>query len=578
MVIPTEIIDKIRLGTDIVELVREYIPALKKSGRNWKANCPFHNEKTPSFMINAEKGIFHCFGCSAGGDAFKFVMMMDNLTWPEAIRKLGDRLGIEIKETKEDTVKKSEKQKIYDLLEQASHFYHRCLKDSKDGTRALAYLEKRGVNAETIKNFLIGFAPRNALITSAEKKGFTKDQLSTAGLITKTERGNYFEYMSDRVVFPIADPQGRVVGFGGRTLKDEEPKYLNTPETSVYSKSNQLYGLFQAIPALRKSGEIIVLEGYMDVVVSHQFGVTNSVATLGTALTTQHSQVIRRYCDSVILMFDSDKAGIDAAKRAIETLLDSDVSIKVVSLPEGMDPDEYLLKDGKENFLKFIEAEKKSFMDFLTAQAIIKFGLATVDAKVKAVNEVLPYIEKVKNSVLRSELIKFVCEKLGVREDAVISELRRISKKSSSSYQAKKEPEKARKSVRMRSAEEELIQLVLNKPEMISLIDEKLFMDAKSAKVFGMLKNNASAAEISDGLEENDKVWFRELLLEDKEYEYPEQTISNLEKGIKNKDLEEQRKRLEQEIIMMRSGRIPHDEKKFALYKELTVQLKGSGK
>jgi len=577
MAIPAEIIDRVRLGTDIVELAREYIPALKKSGRNWKANCPFHNEKTPSFMINAEKGIFHCFGCGAGGDAFKLVMMMDGVNWPEAVKKLGGRLGIVIKETREEAATKSEKQKIYDLLEQAADFYHRCLKDSKEGEKALHYLEKRGVNSKSVENFLIGFSPKNSLINSAEKKGFSKDQLVSAGLITKTDRGNYFEYMSERLVFPIADSQGRVVAFGGRALKDEEPKYLNTPETSVYSKSNQLYGLFQAIPALRKSGEIMILEGYMDVVVAHQFGVENCVATMGTSLTSQHSQLIRRYCESVILMFDSDNAGTDAAKRAIEMLLDSDVSINVAGLPEGIDPDEYLLKEGREKFLKFIETEKKSFIEFLTGEALKKFPGFSVEAKVKAVGEVLPYIEKVKNSVLKSELLKYISEKFKVREDALVAELRRQSKRPARSSETDKGAEKKKGFVKVRSAEEELIQIIINHPELAVSIDESLVKNGRDLKVLTLLKAGSSAAEISDALDESDRAWFRELLLEEKEYDFPEQTISNIVREMKNKELELERKRLEDEIILMRSGRIPHDDKKFELYKELTAQLKGSG-
>ncbi|MCX5782070.1 MAG: toprim domain-containing protein [Elusimicrobia bacterium] len=428
-----------------------------------------------------------------------------------------------------------------------------------------------------MKTFQLGFAPKDSLIRSAEKKGISKEQLVSAGLVTKTERGNYFEYMSDRVVFPIFDSQGRVIAFGGRTLKDDDPKYLNTPETSVYSKSQQLYGLFQALPALRKTNEVIVLEGYIDVIVSHQFGLSTSVATLGTSLTAQHSHILKRYCENVILLFDSDKAGNEATKRAIETLLDSEISIKTASLPAGIDLDEYLLKEGKESFSNLLEKEKKSFIDFMIKDAIDKFGVQTVESKVKAVNDILPFVAKIKNLILRSEAIKHVSEKINVREDAVISELRRLVKKAplKSEFQ---ESGAQQKHTRLRNAEEEIMQLILAHPECISDLDQELLKEERTKKIFNFLKDGVSVPEIIEELEEQDRVWFREILLEEKEYTFPDQTLSNLTKDIRNKELENTRQELEKEIIMMRNGTIPYDNKKFELFKELTIQLKGSGK
>ena len=235
-------------------------------------------------------------------------MMMDSSAWPEAVRKLAARAGIEIKETFTNIIKRSEKQGIYDILEQTADFYHRVFNDSPDAAHARKYLAKRGVSKESIEKFKIGFAPQGKLIEKTTKKGISTEQLTAAGLIRQNGDGRFFEYMSDRLVFPIFDTQGRVVAFGGRTLKDDQPKYLNSPDSAVYSKSAQLYGLFQAMPTLRKKAEVMVLEGYMDVVVSHQFGATNTVATSGTALEPQQSQLLKRYSDKVILMFDSDSA------------------------------------------------------------------------------------------------------------------------------------------------------------------------------------------------------------------------------------------------------------------------------
>ncbi|MHB9155093.1 MAG: DNA primase [Endomicrobiales bacterium] len=489
MAISPETIDQVRLATDIVELVREYIPTLKRSGRNWKANCPFHNEKTPSFMVNAEKGIFHCFGCHAGGDAFTFVMKMDNLAWHEAVRKLAGRVGVVIRETKEEVIKRSEKQKIYDLLAQAAQFYHRILTETPEGKQAKSYLKKRGVDDAAIEKFKLGFAPSGLLAASASKKGFSREELSAAGLLTKTERGSYYEYMSDRVVFPIFDVQGRIVAFGGRTLKDEQPKYLNTPETSVYSKSQHLYGLFQAAPALRQGREILVLEGYMDVVMAHQFGVTSAVATLGTAFTLQQSQIVGRYADSVILLFDSDAAGNNAARRALETLLETDLSLKVAQLPGGVDPDEYLLQEGLDSFTALLGKESRSAVEFLAEESVKKHGSGNPDAKARVVAEVLPFLSKVKNAVLRREWIKHLADRLQTTEEAVAAEFKRhAGARGGRSDDGKSD--KPSGGVVFRSVEEEILQLVAAYPQCRAMVTEDVFNEGRNRKVFALIAGN----------------------------------------------------------------------------------------
>ena len=577
MTIPSETIDRVRLSTDIVELVKEYVPGLKRSGRNWKANCPFHNEKTPSFMVNAEKGIFHCFGCHAGGDAFKFVMMMDSSSWPEAVRKLGGRAGIAIEETKNDIIKRSEKQEIYDVLEQAEAFYHRVLNDSPEAALARKYLAKRGVNAESIKKFRLGFAPQGRLLEKASKKGFSAEQLATAGLLTKTERGTYFEYMSDRLVFPIHDTQGRVVAFGGRTLKDDQPKYLNSPETAVYSKSFQLYGLFQALPTLRKKADAMVLEGYMDVVVSHQFGVTNTVATLGTALTQQQARILKRYSDRAILLFDSDSAGENAAKRAIETLLETELPVSVAAMPDGVDPDEYLLKNGSDGFLGLVESSGISAEEFLVAQTVKVHGLNTPDSKVSAAADIIPYLEKIKNAVLRSEWIKYVSERLGITEEAFLAEWNR-SKISPVNRKPAADLKKETARGNVRSAEEEILQLVCACPELLSSVREDYFKDERNRGIFSRLNDGLSPSRIIEDLTDENANWLTELMMEDKSYLNPSQVLLNVLKDIKKVELETQRKKLESEVNRMLAGQIPMDDIKVQKYNELNKQLKGSVK
>lgn len=577
MTISSETIEQVRLATDIVDLVREYIPTIKRSGRNWKANCPFHNEKTASFMVSVEKNIFHCFGCHAGGDVFKFVMMIDNLSWPEAIKKLALRAGIVIKETKDDVLKRSEKQKIYDLLFQTANFYNRALQYSNFGAKAREYLKTRGVNKETIEKFQLGFAPYGKLIQSALTKGFTHEQLLSSGLITKTERGNYYEYMSERLVFPIYDLQGRVVAFGGRILKEDgQPKYLNTPETIVYSKSQQLYGLYQAIPLLRHKKEVIILEGYMDVVMAHQFEIFNSAATLGTAFTLQQSHIINRYVDKVVLLFDSDKAGNNAAIRAIDILIDSEISLRVANLPEGIDPDEYLLKEGKENFLQLISSKNKSGIEFLCEYAISLYGFAAPEAKTKCVAEIIPLLSKVKNAVLRQEYIKYIAYRLQTTEQAIINELNRFYKSSRREVSVGKK-QKAQATI-VRSAEEEILQILVACPQCVKIVNEDVFKHERNRRLYSFLVKGISVTDIIQNLDESDLNWFTALIFEDKNYSSPEQMLITLLKDLEQHKLESERKLLEIEVTLMINGKIPSDSYKIQQYNELTKLLKGSVK
>jgi DNA primase len=575
MTISTQVIDQIRLSTDIAEIVREYVPTMKKAGRNWRALCPFHHEKTPSFMVSPEKGIFHCFGCHAGGDIFKFVMLMDNISWPEAVKKLGARLGITIEETREDTVKRSEKQKIYDLLESACEFYHKSLKQSADAAHAREYLKKRGVTAESIEKFKIGYAPRKALLQAAVKTGRTPEELIASGVMTKTEKGTLYEYMSERIVFPIIDTHGRVVAFGGRTLKDEQPKYINTPETSVYSKSSHLYGLFQSLAFLRQDRRAVVLEGYMDVVVTHQLGVGNTVAPLGTSFTLQHSHLISRYAEELTLLFDADAAGKNAARRALEIFLDTDLAMKVVNLPDGLDPDEFIISKGKDKFLEFLKNKGKSSHEFLSDCALESCGNGTPEQKAKSVAELVPLISKVHNSIIRREWIRHIASRLDTREEDVRQELDRWEKK------LKRLPGNGAKKAEsagapIRSAEEEMLQLLAVYPEFFEKVSENVFKEARTRSVYALLVKGVPVSQITESLEGDDVAWFTELLLEEKVYAYPEQTIMNILKDMNNSLLRIERQKLEKEVTMMGDGQIPFDAEKYKLYQELTKQLKGS--
>ncbi|MCL2145545.1 MAG: DNA primase [Endomicrobia bacterium] len=582
MAIPEDIIERVRLSSDIVSVVREYLPDLKRAGRNWKACCPFHNEKTPSFIVSSEKGIFRCFGCNAAGDVFKFVTLMDNISWIESVRKLAAKAGIEIQETKADIVKTSEKTKLFEILENSAKFYNRCFLESSQAAKARQYLEKRGVNADTVKKFMIGYAPKGQLIGQAAKKGYTPEILSKAGIITKSERGNYFEYMSERVVFPIFDVQGRVVAFGGRTLTDQQPKYLNTPETVVYSKSSNLYGLFQTLPELRKERKIIVLEGYMDVVIPRQFGIAGAVASLGTSFTQNHAKLIARYADSVTLLFDADNAGRTAAQRALEILIENGMQCSAASLPEGVDADEYLNENGKEKFLELIESSSKSAIEFMIERVSADIKKNVPETKAKAVSVLLDFVSKSGDDIIRREWIKILSQHINVDEDAVWREFKkkqrsRLLKNLSAGKEENNITLKEEKKIGL-SLEENLINIILRDKTLAENVTEDIFTDIRCSKIFGMIMSGMGEAEISNSLSENDLEWFSGITLSPIEYNDVNEVFNALLKDINTEKLRKRRKELEKEIILMSAGEIAVDGKKQEEYKKLTLLLKGSGK
>jgi len=424
MSIPEATIQNVLNACDIVEVIEGYV-RLTRSGRNFKARCPFHNEKTPSFMVNPEKQIFHCFGCNIGGNAISFIMKMEGLTYPEAIRKLAKKCNIEIKETYSQTDDKlaEERETIYKILNDAGLFFQKHLAEN---AVIKNWLKKRGLNEETIEKFQIGYAPKSSktLLAAAVKKGYSKDLLYKSGVISGEK-----DFFINRVMFPIFDITGRIVAFGGRVLDDEvQPKYLNSPETAVYSKSRVLYGLNFAGKNIRESNSAIILEGYVDVIMCHQYGLTNTVATLGTAFTPQHSSLLKRYADNVLVAYDPDTAGRSSAIRSCEVLLNDDLYVKIAQLPDGKDSDEILISDGAAA-VKNIFSNSKSYIDFFIDEKSASasgFDVKTIEGKRGLVKLALPVIAKIPNAVVKSEYIKTLSERLGVREEIIKEELSRL--------------------------------------------------------------------------------------------------------------------------------------------------------
>ncbi|MDR1511465.1 MAG: DNA primase [Endomicrobium sp.] len=588
MTISEDIIENIRLSNNIESVIKEYLPDIKRIGRNWKACCPFHDEKTPSFLVSPEKGIFKCFGCNVGGDIFKFVMLADNISWYESVKKLAKRANIEIKEIRrQDVIKVSEKTRIFDILESSAMFYYKCLLKSSYAEKARKYLGERGVIRETIDKFRLGYAPKGGILKFALKKGHKVEDLLKAGVITKTEKGNFFEYMSERVVFPIFDVQGRVIAFGGRTIFNHDPKYLNTPETVVYFKSSNLYGMYQTLSTIRKERRIIVLEGYMDVVISQQFGVAGAVATLGTAFNQIHAKLILRYSDSVTLLFDSDEAGKVATQKSLEILVENAVECNVSTLPKHVDADEYINKYGKENFLDLLKNSSESpinFMIKLYSDLFSRSEKLTPEKKAKIVSYLLNFIARSPNLILQREWMKNVAQYMDVNEEIIWSEFKRkhelnSENKNYSQYHNAMVPLHITKDRRFSmSLEESLLSIILNNRSYIGKLDCDCFENVKCKEVFDLVGSGLSDVEILNALSEEYKSWFLELILNVVEYSNVGEAIDTILKDIGTGKLKRKRQQLEKEILLMSEGKKEKNERILYEYKKLTSLLKGSGK
>lgn len=415
------IIEQIRQNVDLLELIKEYVPSVKRSGRTYKACCPFHKEKTPSFSISPDKGLFYCFGCQAGGDIFEFLMRIENLSFNEAARKLAQRAGIEWKPQQELTEEEKKRALYYKIMSFAKDFYYEQLL-SPQGNAARNYLEQRNLTKETAEKFNLGLSLFNGLGAKAKLQGYNEQDLKTLGLINYT--GN--DYFKNRLMFPIFNHRGEVVAFGGRVLGEGQPKYLNSPETPLFSKSRILYGLNWAGPNIRKEDFVILLEGYMDVIGAHQAGVENAVAPLGTSFTAYHANILKRYTNQAVVIFDPDEAGIKASLRAALILVEQGLYVRVATLPAGLDPDEFITEYGAEEF-KNIAKSAPDIMDFQINLLLKNAGL-NMDAQTKTniAAELSETINKQPDEIIKREWAKTAANRLNIDADIM---LRKISKK-----------------------------------------------------------------------------------------------------------------------------------------------------
>ncbi len=436
--VPADFIETVRSRTDIVEVISEYV-ALKRAGQNYLGLCPFHQEKTPSFTVSPSKQIFYCFGCSTGGSAFNFLMKRDHLTFPEAVEVLARRLGLELPRP-EDTGDRGDaasrtgalwaRQEHYDLNAQVADYYHKILTENQAGETARAYLKKRGLHPRAWDQFSLGFAPASGqvLLGAFTQKGFTVQTLSTAGLLANRQ-GGMLDRFRGRIIFPIHDAQARCLGFGGRALGNEQPKYLNSPETGTFNKSRNLYGLNFALPAIRERGNALVVEGYMDCITAHQHGFSNAVASLGTAFTHDQARLLVRYTQEVVLSFDRDAAGSAASLRGAEYLQDLGARVYVLDFPDAKDPDEFLREQGREAFAVALQEHRLPLIEFKFKQLLEQYDQDSVDGKSEIMSNLMEELARFDNIITRDSYRRLLAGRLGVSEDAVRQEFLRFLNK-----------------------------------------------------------------------------------------------------------------------------------------------------
>ncbi|MEW6510495.1 MAG: DNA primase [Bacteroidota bacterium] len=429
MRIPDETIEEVRRASDIVDVIGGYVQ-LKKRGKNYIARCPFHQEKTPSFTVSAEKQMYHCFGCGAGGNVFTFVMAQEKVSFVEAVRTLAERAGIVIPESTADRAQATENEGLYDACKTAGLHYYDNLVNSIEGKLALEYLHHRRFSDATIRKFGLGYAKNtwDDLVRHIEERKLDITQFITAGLVLKREEGqSYYDRFRGRAMFPIFSSSGRPIGFGARKLREDDPlgKYINSPETPIYNKSRNLYGLFQAKEAIRAKGFAILVEGYADLISLFQAGVENVVASSGTALTEDQIHLIGRYANAVTLVYDADSAGSKATMRGVDLLIEQGMDVKVAPLPQGEDPDSFVRTRGGEAFGRLIEGAV-SFLDFKAAAFRDQGLLATPEGKTRAVRSLVETLAKMGDEIKRNFYIQYVAEKYGIYETVLYRELERI--------------------------------------------------------------------------------------------------------------------------------------------------------
>jgi DNA primase len=513
MALPVDFSQQVKSSADIVRIIGEQV-RLKKAGANFVGLCPFHQEKSPSFSVHASKQFYYCFGCGAKGDVFRFVMETEKLPFPEAVRRVAQKCGIPIPApaiTPEMVTPERKFRATLEEIHQKAYSFFRSQLQTTDAASVRELIQKRGVTPESTEFFGLGYAPGGgqSLTNYLSQQKYSSEVLEACGLLIHREQGGFYDRFRNRWIFPILGEHGKVVAFAGRALGDDQPKYLNSPETALYTKSKVLYNLFRAREAVRDKGTAVIVEGYMDAIAVFQAGIKNVVASCGTSLTEHQVRMLSRFAGEVVVSYDPDSAGVAATDRSITMLLEQGLSVRVLRLPAGMDPDQFIQKNGVDAYRSHMD-HAQPFFRYLAGRALELHGKGTPEAKLAAMNFVLPYLAKVPNQLIRSELVADIAQKLDVGAGLIMDAFRRAG------LERREVLESSREFRRIPSAEAMLIRLLMEDGEshkaLALELEERGVLDEfeTSGVVSGILSMIRSGTApdlnlLSDRLEESDQ-------------------------------------------------------------------------
>lgn len=562
-IVSSHIKEEIRSRCDIVDVIGSYL-TLQQKGRSYHALCPFHTEKTASFVVNPNKQIFHCFGCGAGGDVFSFVVKYQNISFYEALKILADRCGVQLpkkQQTGQELHRLEEQEQLLAINELAVLYFKQSLKNQQ-GTCAREYLVSRGVSDQWVERFSLGYAPSgwSQLLQDMVNRGYTPQKLQLAGLVIPRSKGEgYYDRFRHRLMFPIYNPRGKVIGFGGRSLDEEQnPKYLNSPDTPLYHKGEGFYGLNWAREEIGKKGQAIIVEGYFDLIMTHLHGFTNVVATLGTAITQAQVRQLRQWAKEVIIFFDSDNAGISAAMRSWSLFLESGLRVRVATLGVEGDPDSYLRANGAADLQECID-KAVNLLDFVIEQSIVRSKLDGVEGKVECLNKILPVLASINNRVERTSYLNKLADRLNIEEGILLQELRKVVQTGRRKLDKPESMSGVTKGSAIQLAEKMLIQLMIYYPSTKQSVLAKLnsddFTSSVYAKIFNTLQGGGTTdeevdiASLMDQLEdEAAKTFVSSVAMEHEHFENVERVAFDCIKAIQRNKLKARLKDLQSRI------------------------------
>jgi len=552
--------ERVKQQADIIRVIGEYI-RLKKTGQNFTGLCPFHQEKTPSFAVHPVRQIYHCFGCGAGGDVFQFVMEMDKSTFPEAVRTVAEKCGIPIPKPRERSPEQRrenlQRAAIVEMHKQAADFFTHQLHHTAEGRAACAYLEDRGLDRETIQRFALGYAPssgdalrRRLGEPGSGGRGDQDKLLEASGLFSRDQGGRLYDRFRRRIMFPIANEAGKIIAFGGRAIGDDMPKYMNSPETAIYSKSSVLYHLDRAKEALRQNDFGVLVEGYMDAIAVARAGITNVVASCGTSLAESQIKLLSRFTSRIVVNYDPDTAGQAATERSLALLLEREFDVRVLALPGGADPDKFLKEQGADAYRKLL-AQAPAYLDYLIGRAR-QMDRTTAAGKVHALNFLMPYVQRLPNRLLRSEWATRIASELRVDEPVLREALRRAAAERRS--EVKPKPELLAPAVK--PAERQLMQMLVEADgfrEKLAheIVSAGLHRGLETERIIELLISKVGErpdpATLGSGLEERDRRVLFEVLFQPSVERTWEEAESCLE-FLRNRQIAHELDELERQI------------------------------